>query len=621
MVKATEWTFPDGRYVVETTIMGGFMAQLYDAGGSPVGPDFTAAQQYLGNYTPGEVIPLATGGYAMVYTFSGALVPGAQLNVAAFSADGQLLATAPLNAPASDTGTLPVGGQASINALPDGGFVAAWVDGAPYSSGSGRMVVREFGASGNPLQDSTDLGAVVSGSPSVQVTADGHYTLSWTSFMGAQHQTFLEGAPPLAGDATAFAVAGPAATLAASAGWTGAAVLSNHGLAVASEADGGWGSHVGAVQLYDASGNLTGSLSGVGYGAPGAGFTPEVAALGAGGLYEISFAGSTDYDVYTAAGQLAWTHNAYTSPNVGVVALASGGYALTDFADQYMGLFDQWGNNTAWVSLTSYGQVQQTASLSDGGVALGFAGSVTAFNAAGQVEFSGQLGATGSGFASQLTALANGQVGEVWLSPDGGQYGLPTTVVFQTFGAHGASGALVLGQDLDPWHTTFSVQAHADGSAAILWSQGGAIYGAEYGTGSSGAHAAMVGDLSSALAVQLPYDTVGLVQLQGGDVVAEVFDPASGRIARADLGAATGDLSTVHALATAAGGLAVSWHDASGVVGAVMDPWGQVGAIASLPGDLLGVDGQGHAITLHDVGGQPGLQSYALNDNGLFWAA
>ena len=620
MVEVAEWTFPDGRYVVETTVTGGFMSQLYDVTGNPVGPAFAAVQQYLGDYSPGEVIPLGTGGYAMVYSFAGALVPGAQLNVAAFSVGGQLLATAPLNAPASDVGMLPVGGQASIYALPDGGFVAAWAEGQAFSSGPGRMVVREFDASGNPVQASADLGGIVSGTPSVQVTTDGHYVVSWTSFMGPQQQTFLESAPPLSGDPTSLAPAG-AQALAASGGWTGAAVLSNHELAVVGAQDGGWGSHVGAVQVYDASGDLAGSVTGVGYGAAGQAFIPEVTALGSGGLYEVSFAGSADYDVYTATGQLAWAHNAYTSPNVGVIGLASGGYALTDFADGYMGLFNAWGGNTAWVSLASYGQPEQTASLSDGGLALGFANSVVAFNASGQVEYSGHLGATGSGFASQMTALANGQVGEVWLSPDGGQSGLPTTVVFQAFGSGGASGALVLGQDLDPWHTAFAVQAHADGSAAVLWSQGGAIFGAEYGAGSSGAHPAMVGDLASTLAIQLPYDTVGLVQLQGGDVVAEVFDPASGHIARADLGASTGDLSTVHALATANGGLAVSWQGASGVVGAVMDPWGNVGPALSLPGGFLGVDALGHAITVQDAGGQPALQTYALNDNGLFWAA
>ena len=52
-----------------------------------------------------------------------------------------------------------------------------------------------------------------------------------------------------------------------------------------------------------------------------------------------------------------------------------------------------------------------------------------------------------------------------------------------------------------------------------------------------------------------------------------------------------------------------------------MDPWGQVGPTAGLPGDFLGVDAWGHAVTLHDAGGEPQLQTYALNDNGLFWAA
>ncbi|MGZ3397887.1 MAG: hypothetical protein ACXWKX_01895 [Caulobacteraceae bacterium] len=596
------------------------MAQLYDAAGNPVGPDFAAQQQYLGNYTPGEAIPLAAGGYALLYTYSGALVPGALLNVASFSSDGQLLATAPLGPPPGYTGLLPVGGQAWLYALPDGGFVAAWAEGQPFSGGPARTVIREFGAAGAPVGDTMDLGAIVSGNPAVQVAADGHFTVSWNSFTGVQHQTFLESAPPVAGTQTTLVVAQDQ-PLDASGGWSGAAVLSDHSLAVVGVQDGGWGSHVGAAQVYDASGALTASASGVGYGSAGEAFAPEITALSVGGLYEVSFAGSTDYAVYTASGHQAWIHNAYTSPNVSVVPLTSGGYALTDFADRCMGLFDASGANTAWVSLAGYGAPDRTAALSDGGLAVGFGQSLVAFDAAGQVEYTGHLGAAGSGFASQLTALANGQVGEVWLSPDGGQYGLPTTIVFQAFGAQGASGALVLGQDLDPWRTTFAIQAHADGSAAVLWSEGGGIFGAEYGAGSSGAHAAMVGDLSSALAIQLPDDAVGLVQLQGGDVIAEVFDPASGRVARADLGAATGDLSTVHALATAAGGLAVSWRAPSGVVGAVMDPWGGVGTVASLPGDFLGVDGQGRAITLHDVGGQPALETYALNGGGLFWAA
>jgi hypothetical protein len=620
MVVSTEWTFPDGRYVVETTISGGFMAQLYDAAGNPVGPDFTVAQQYLGDFTPGEAIPLATGGWALLYSYAGALLPGALLNVATFSADGQLLATAPLSPPPNESGLLPVGGAAWLYALPDGGFVAAWADGQPFGGGPGRAVIREFDASGNPIHDSTDIGAIVSGNPGVQVTADGHYGVSWTSFAGAQHQTFLESAPPLTGGQTGLVIAQDP-PLAGSSGWTGAAVLSNHALAVVSAQDGGWGSHMGVVQVYDASGSLTGSAYGVGYGAPGEAFTPHITALASGGFYEVSFAGSTDYAIFNAAGQQVFAHNAYTSPNATFIPLTSGGYVVADFPDQIMGLFDASGANTGWVSLAGYGPTNQIVSLSDGGFALGYDHSVVAFDASGQVAYSSQLGASGSAFASQMTALAGGQVGEVWLSPDSGQNGLPTTVVFQAFGPHGASGAMVLGQDLDPWNTSFRIQAHADGSAAILWSQGGAIFGAEYGAGSSGAHAAIVGDFSNTLAIELAYGAVGLVQLQGGDVIAEVFDPASGHIARADLGSAIGDLSTVHALATASGALAVSWRDASGVVGTVLDPWGGVGPTLSLPGDFLGVDRQGHAITLHDAAGQPALQTYALNDGGLFWAA
>jgi hypothetical protein len=619
MVVSTEWTFPDGRYVVETTIMGGFMAQLYDAAGNPVGPDYTVVQQYLGDYTPGEAIALATGGYALVYSYAGALLPGALLNVAAFSADGQLLATAPLSAPPNQPGLLPLG-EASLYALPDGGFVAAWQDGQPFGAGPGRAVIREFGASGAPVAGSADLGAVASGAPSVQVTSDGHYVVSWNSFTGVQHQTFLESAPPLAGDQIGLVVAADP-PLAASSGWTGAAVLSDHALAVVGAQDYGWGSHTGAVQVYDALGGLTGAVSSVGYGPAGEAFTPQIAALGGGGFYEVSFAGSTDYAIFNGAGQQVFAHNPYTSPDASFIPLTSGGYVIADFPDQVMGLFDSSGANAAWVSLAGRGQPNHVVPLSDGGFAFGYADRVVAFDGSGQVTYSGRLGATASGFASQTVALANGQTGQVWLSPDGGQSGLPTTIVFQTFGAQGASGAMVLGQDLDPWHTAFSVQAHADGSAAILWSQGGAIFGAEYGPGSSGAHPAMVGDLASTLTIQLAYDAVGLVQLLDGEVVAEVFDPVTGRAAWADLGASTGDLSTVHALATAAGGLAVSWRDASGVVGAVMDPWGSVGPTTRLPGDFLGVDGQGHAVTLHDAGGQPMLQTYALNGGGLFWAA
>jgi hypothetical protein len=64
--------------------------------------------------------------------------------------------------------------------------------------------------------------------------------------------------------------------------------------------------------------------------------------------------------------------------------------------------------------------------------------------------------------------------------------------------------------------------------------------------------------------------------------------------------------------------MTVSWHGASGVLGAELGPSGQASAAMILPGDFLGVDSAGYAVTLHDQGGAPVLQTYAAND-GLFW--
>jgi hypothetical protein len=119
--------------------------------------------------------------------------------------------------------------------------------------------------------------------------------------------------------------------------------------------------------------------------------------------------------------------------------------------------------------------------------------------------------------------------------------------------------------------------------------------------------------------IQVPGDEVGMAWLQNGDAWAQIFNPATGAVERADLGpSASSDIGTVHILATASGGVAVSWHTASGVEAEVISVSGQVSNPVSLPGDLLGVDANGHAVTLQDVHGTPVLQAYALTD-GLFW--
>jgi hypothetical protein len=621
MVDSTQWAISDGRYVVETTVPGGFTAQLYDSGGNAIGPAFSEVQDHLGYYLPGPATALTTGGYALLYGFVGALLPGELLDVASFTAGGQLQATSPLSAPANLSGDLVVGGSAALYALPDGGFLAAWVEGQPFNS-TGEAVIREYDASGNPVGPAQDLGPVVIGTPNVQIGADGHYVVSWNSPAGTQQQTFADAGDP------AF-VPVQTTTLSASAGWTSAAVLSNHALAVVGAQDGGYGSHVGAEQTYDATGTEIASAALMGYAGVGKTLTPEVTAL-AYGYYQVNYAGSSDYEVYNGADQRVLAHNAYTTQTAAVTPLAGGGYVETDPNANVFAVFDAGNHAVAWDSYAPGSPGAPTVhALPDGGFAFTYAGSreIETYDASGNLLHATSWGDSVQNYAMGFAALGQSGFLGAWIGadvtpgPNAGQ----TAILIEPFFNDGGTitRTITLAQDLDPWHTQFSLQSHADGSVAILWSQGGGVFGAEYGSGGlSAVHAAVAGDLSSMVVTQLPGDTVGLAWLQNGDVWAEIFDPASGAVQRTDLGASSSaDLSTVHALATAGGGLAVSWHAGSAVEAAVLDSAGGVSSPINLPGDLLGVDSLGHAVTVHDQGGTPVLQTYALSGGGLFWAA
>jgi hypothetical protein len=475
-------------------------------------------------------------------------------------------------------------------------------------------VVREFDAQGNPVEPSQLLGPLASGQVAVQVNADGTYDVSWESYLGPQQRTFAEQSAPLP-----FAMQS-SVVLTASGGWTSAAVLANDALAIVGSQDGGYGSHVGAERTYDASGHETASASLMGYAAPGQTLTPEIVSLGQGGFYEVAYPGSTDYEIYNGADQRVFVHNAWSNANGQFTALANGGYLVTDFPDHVMGLYDSQGNNTAWIGLPGSAP-EDIVARADGGFDFIYANQILGYDAQGRQDLDTTPGVAMSSFATAATALTGDVIGQVWLSADGGQDGLPTSIRFQVHGpGYPGARAMQVAQDLDPWHTTFALQAHADGSAAILWSASGGVFAAEFNGSVGPASQALAGDLSTTVAIQLPDDMVGFAWLQNGDVWAEIFNPSTGTGHSADLGASNGDFSGLHALATASGGMAVSWHGSNGVLGAELSATGQASAAMTLPGDFLGIDNLGHAVTLHDQGGTPVLQTYAASD-GLFWVS
>jgi hypothetical protein len=117
----------------------------------------------------------------------------------------------------------------------------------------------------------------------------------------------------------------------------------------------------------------------------------------------------------------------------------------------------------------------------------------------------------------------------------------------------------------------------------------------------------------------MPNDEVGFAFMADGRAWAEILNPATGAKVLADLGAATGDATSLHALATVDGALAVSWHDGTQVLASLLSPSGAASSTVSIGGDFVGVDASGHAVVLSDNGhGVPVLQSYTTL-GGLFW--
>jgi hypothetical protein len=648
---------PDGRAVSGGVTGGGAGADMIlnlspDVGYTlPEGPPLEIKTSAGGGLSRPQSNPLAGGGAVVAYVentnSSGSQYGGWDLQtlvVDRFDAAGRLLAS--VNAATINTENPNISAFA-VSGLADGGFAVSWQvqTQTGYQTATTEDFLQEYNAQGQLVGSTIDLGAGKSNNtaPSIIALASGAYSVSWTDASGLSHQaSYTEQGAGLG--ATSVAVPAPPPTgkhivytnspdpLPSSIGWTGAAILSNHEVAVVDIQAGQYGSTTAAEQTYSWDRTLDHSTSLQGYAGVGQTLTPTISALPVGGFYQVGYAGSTDYEIYNGNGQLVFQHNQYTSPTAALAPLVNGGYVTTDSGGGVFGLFDANNNNVGWISMPSNAAgAPIVTGLTEGGFAFTYAGSgaLDVFSASGNLLGAGSLGATASSFASATAALSNGQLLDVWLSPDGGQYGLATTIELQAFDSSGNAkfAPIQVAQDLDPWHTAFLAQAHSDGSAAVLWSQGGGIFGAEYANGLVGqTYAALAGDLATTNVIQLPNDTVGLTWVQNGDAWAEIFNPATGSVERADLGAATGDFSTVHALALNSGDMAVSWHTGAGVQGQVLTAAGHLASSPTLlMGDLVGVmsvyGNVGVGVTVADDGhGQPFFQYLSISDyHDGFW--
>jgi hypothetical protein len=142
--------------------------RAFGADGLPLGPQHDAGSSWGEGAGPrGDLQPLAGGGAVMVWA-----VPHQHLMVQQFAPDGTPLAALIVNdATASPGFTL-----SAVAGLPDGGYVAAWVE------VGGNVYARRYAANGSPVGEQTRINVFTTSNagPAVVVLPDGSFTISWS---------------------------------------------------------------------------------------------------------------------------------------------------------------------------------------------------------------------------------------------------------------------------------------------------------------------------------------------------------------------------------------------------------------------------------------------------------
>ncbi|HEU0099172.1 MAG TPA: M10 family metallopeptidase C-terminal domain-containing protein [Allosphingosinicella sp.] len=166
-------------------------AQILDPAGNRIGGEIFVNEALSGDNYAMDVVALAGGGFVISWTGwfdvdqNGA--PSAGVRAQIFDAAGNKVGSLfPLNAIA--TGAQ---GGAALEALPSGGFVAAWTDdgnsgsGAPANGNQG-VWVQPFDGLGQRVGAAVHLGGSVSGEPAIATTATG-FIVVWPESNGAQN--------------------------------------------------------------------------------------------------------------------------------------------------------------------------------------------------------------------------------------------------------------------------------------------------------------------------------------------------------------------------------------------------------------------------------------------------
>lgn len=179
-----------GGFVISWDDWGSFdtKAQIFDAAGAPVGGEFrlnsntSAAQEY------GDIVGLANGGFVATWRTTDTTADRSEQAVKAqlFDAAGSRVG------PEFLVNTQAAGSQysPSITALANGGFVVSWyTTDAAQDGSSGAIKAQLFDASGARVGAEflvNTQGANLQNDPVVAATADGGFVVAWVTFDTAQ---------------------------------------------------------------------------------------------------------------------------------------------------------------------------------------------------------------------------------------------------------------------------------------------------------------------------------------------------------------------------------------------------------------------------------------------------
>jgi hypothetical protein len=405
---------------------------------------------------------------------------------------------------------------------------------------------------------------------------------------------------------------------------TGAAVLSTGELAVAATVVQSWGGQLAVARVYDSSDGsiLVGDFDVYGYSMPGDHMDATVTALD-GGFWRIDYRG---YEIHTNTGAPRYFQNEYTVGDPLFTPLVGGGQVIVDSTWDDVFLFDD--GAIDWIDEPIVDGVRTTPTQVE---ALTNGGFVFLNQGKGQLDLYDvqglHLGATFLGtevadYAMAIEALAGGDFAVAWLTPPEGG-GFDTQLTFQTFDANGAplTEATFVALNRDPWHTEMRIIASDDpGEALLLWSEGGAIWGAFANGDSIGqATVLMVGSLSDTQQITLSDGRILFTWRQPAEeeIWAQILDPETLAWERQMLGDGDGD---IHVVAGPNGSYAASWRDGDIIEARAYDGHAAYGPQAIVDGHFLGFDANGFLVSVYtDDEGQGYLQHYQIMPDPYFF--